>query len=371
MRAGVALLLAPVALLAVSCRGEVNRKAEADGYVFYDASIRHDSKGVRIGYIADTVEIDGVERKFTIVTSGAYRAGGDIYFAGAIEGYDPRYLCYCKAGESKCRLLMESERFSFSFSYGRNPYSSVFRFSSPGTGFHYVRGGEFVDVDEGDLISPEGDGRLVEGEQGWRYVEGDESWELPGFAKRGPVNGWMLYYLTSEGDCVAFDMRSKALTELEGEFPLLGTWPFTIRQGGNGLVCCYLGEDGRVEERDVGIDLPLNSVSIDTDGHYFRISASRGREWIYDYAFDRLTPATPGVKSGVFEGDFSYYEDEDYRFYMKCVYDEDRSCSSESYHRLDKRTGKDEFLYRPGTPVVGRYASTVFPNLMWVVPPEK
>ena len=349
-----------------SCFG--GGEAPDDGYVFYQSGMRFTSKGEALGYVVPEIDIDGETSRVKSVHSIDYCAEGDIYFCCEVWGKDDRYLCFCRAGDAVGKTLYRGDKYLY-VSHSRNPYTKICRFSI-GDGYpHFARDGEIVEIDDGELVCPEGDGRIIHSADAryYFYVEGDQRWELPRFW--GPniaLNGWMVYCETTRG-YISFDMRSKELVEVKGEYRWVMDRPFFVKKTEEEDVFCYLDDKGQVEERPLGVLLRRDPYRAGGDS-IFRFGPTSASEYVYDYAFDKLTHCVEG-KPSVYEGDFSYYEDDNYRFHVKMTYEPD-GYTGPNYYRLNKKTGKDEFLYRRKSynPTV-RGDTTVFPEVGWVLAP--
>ncbi len=351
-----------------SCFGKVNDQARDDGYVFYRGGWRYDSKGKQLGRLVNEIDVNGVTKRITDVSGfySAYCEGGSIYFFCQAEGDDGRYLCFCQAGDAIGKTLFRSEHGKHvSLGGGKNPYSRITWLSLDDGVMRFLRDGEIIELESGTLVCPEGDGRVVEEAGGAFYAEDEQRWALPGFSKIAALNGWMLYYQTTSG-YASFDMQSKEITEIEGNHRFVSGTPFSIREAEGKTGFCYWDEEGRAEERLLDIDYHYDAYLLGGDG-IFCFGSTIETKYVYDYAFDRLTRCVEG-KPSIYVGDFSYYEDDDYRFYVKNTYEPGHVCPP-SYCRLNKKTGEDEFLYRPMETIASATSETLFPSVDWALPP--
>ncbi len=351
-----------------ACFGQINYSAKEDDYVFCRGAWKYTSKGKQLGRTASEVEVDGQLKPVTLEGKAAYRKGGAIYFSTNVEGESGRFLCYSRAGDASWKILARDNASPYGLSGGGNPYTKIAWFEGEDGKRRFLRDGEIVDVDEGTLVCPEGDGRVVEKDGNAFYVEGERQWELPGFVAIVTLHGWTLYYGTSDGNHAFFDMRSKTSASIEGKHHFAQGHPFSVKKTEGGTLFCRWDGEGRAEERFLEVDFPAKIEYAGGDG-VFRLSASIGAyrdEWVYDYAFDKLTHCEEGRPS-VYRGDFSYYEDEEYRFYVRITAEQ----VNPDYRRLNKKTGEDEFLYRPMATLASGGTYTGFPRVDWVIAPTK
>ena len=373
-----ALICLSACALSSCVPGKVNNYARDDGYVFYIGSWRYTSKGKQLGCAIPEIELNGERVKIVRAPYAVYCADGAIYAVCETKVEGVHFLCYCRAGETVGIVLAQAPSYSISLPTGRNIYTKNVQVEFGDGKRRFLRDGAIVEINEGTLVCPEGDGRVVEKDGAAFYAEGDQRWELPGFAQITFLYGWTLCYRT-HGNCyVTFDMKRKTATEIEGHhlFALdhsYFSWgqPFSIKEFNGKTVFCRWDGEGHAEERFAEIDFPWGFEYAGGDG-VFRLSGTHQPnldEWAYDYAFGRLTHCVEG-KPSIYDGDFSYYEDESYRFYVKNTYESGRIYPP-SYYRLNKKTGEDEFLYRPMETMVSGSSHTLFPNVDWVIAPEK
>ncbi len=348
-----------------SCFGKVNDQARDDGYVFYRDGMRFTSKGKQLGYLFPRINVDGEIKKVKYVPYVACRSMGTFYFVCETEGDDNHYLCCANAGDDIGVALARGESYTIDLISGRNLHTKIARVFMGNGKQYFLRDGEIIELESGTLVCPEGDGRVVEEAGGAFYAEGEQRWALPGFSKIAALNGWMLYYQTT-GGYASFDMRSKQVVEIEGRHHFARGRPFSVKEVEGKTAFCYWDEEGRAEERLLDIDCPYDFYLLGGDG-IFCFGSTIETKYVYDYAFDRLTRCVEG-KPSVYVGDFSYYEDDDYRFYVKNAY-EPGHVYLPSYCRLNKKTGEDEFLYRPMETIASATSETLFPSVDWVLPP--
>ena len=350
----------------VSALGCGKEWPEDDGYVFYKADGRHKSTGEWLGPIVKTVMDGDTELTVSSLPSANYRADGHIYFNCSVKETDEQYLCFCYVGDEKAKVLYKtkSEK-GISLYPSWNPYTKIAYFSVPGADY-YLRDGQVIDCAGGRLVSPEGDGKLVRNEDnGFDYVESGNRYELLDYYSVSAINGWMLYYYARSGKHFVFNMKDKTTTELPAKqsFCMEG-YPFSFGAAdGDYSVVRYWDEKGNAVERPI----PISGLGNFRYGGGDRVFVIGDGQWAYDYAYDRLTPCEEGSR-GYFLGDFSLYEDDDYRFYTRHDKDHWVFASDLSYRRVDKRTGKDEHMGRPPFSHVG---GGNFGHVYHVIPPKK